>query len=50
MKIHPNLESAVEACKIYMTKTEKLREELGVWEENEDSCCAIYICAKYLDS
>lgn len=47
MIIHENKEAARKACEEYAREVAKLNERLGVWEENEDSCCAIYIQARY---
>jgi hypothetical protein len=49
MKIHPNKESAQKAIAEYLRRVSELSETLGVWEENEDSCCNIYAKAKYQD-
>jgi hypothetical protein len=45
--IHANKEAAKEACREYSEAVSQLSAELGVQEECEDSCCAIYVKAQY---
>ena len=46
--VYNNKALAKEACEQYVAAMCDLREKLGVWEENEDSCASIYIYAKHL--
>jgi hypothetical protein len=43
MKIHPNLESAILACKIHSDKVDMLSKQFGVWEEVHLAFCCIYL-------
>lgn len=45
--IHKNKASAISACNEFGKRVNNLMEELGVWEENQDSECDIYLYAKY---
>lgn len=47
--IHADKEAAKKACERYSRATERLRERLGVWEENEDSCTVTYVYTKCRD-
>lgn len=47
--IHPNREAAQKACEDYERALHEAREKYGAYEECDDSCCDVYICAQYLD-
>ena len=47
--IHESLAAAKAACEAYVKIMQNHLELLGVWEENEDSCAATYIYARYRD-
>jgi hypothetical protein len=49
MNPHSNLQEAKKACQQYVEKNNALQEQFQVWEENEDSSCAVYVKAYYLD-
>lgn len=48
-KIHNSRTEAFAACREYQERLYALQEEMGVWEENEDSCCSVFVYAKYKD-
>ena len=54
MIVYDSIEEARTACEEYVEKITRLMEEMGVWEECEDSSAfesaATYVCAKYYDS
>ena len=47
--IHENAQAAKNACEQYIKAMHDLQAKLGVWEENEDSCCAVITYARYYD-
>jgi hypothetical protein len=47
MKIHKTKNDAEEACKEYVKRIYDLQEELGVKEEDADSCVSTSIKALY---
>lgn len=47
MKIHRNKQEALAALKEYRDTVSALAERLGVHEECEDSCCAVYDSVKF---
>lgn len=46
-KIHENIKAAQDACKKYIAEIYAMQKDLGVWEENDDSCVTTYVYAKY---
>jgi len=49
MNTHKNIKEAKEACNRYVIKVDELRENEGVSEECDDSCCYVHISALYYD-
>lgn len=49
MKIHKDIEAAKLACENYLKQLDELQEKYGISEECEDSCCPVYVIAKYYD-
>jgi hypothetical protein len=47
--IHENAQAAKNACDQYIKAIYDLQLKHGVWEENEDSSCSTYTCARYYD-
>jgi hypothetical protein len=47
MTIYPNKKAALEAIKEYRDTVNDLSERLGVYEECEDSCCAVYASVQF---
>lgn len=47
--IHETLEQAKAFIAAYEAAMTALREACGVWEECDDSCCDVYLKAKYRD-
>lgn len=50
MKIYSNKQDALKAIEEYSKRLDSLFEELGVWEESEDSCVSVYKKAHYYDA
>lgn len=46
-KIHENMKEAQKSCECYITLMSDFKKQLGVWEENDDSCSITYVCAKF---
>ena len=49
IKIYESREEAKEALRQYKERFDALQEEFGVWEENEDSCCNVWVYTRYYD-
>lgn len=47
MKIHQNKQAALDAIEEYRAALAALSERLGVYDECEDSCCAIYASVQF---
>jgi len=54
--VHPNLNSAREACRLYLEAMYELheamyelRDKFHVFETCDDSCVQTYTCARYLN-
>ncbi len=50
MKIHQNKQEAIDALKEYRAAVDALQEKLGIIDECEDSCCAIYSTVRFYGS
>jgi hypothetical protein len=47
--VHPNLNSAKEACRLYLEAMYELQDKFHVFETCDDSCVQAYTCARYLN-
>jgi hypothetical protein len=47
--IHPNLNSAKEACRLYLEAMHELQDKFHVYETCDDSCVQTYVTARYLN-
>lgn len=47
--VHKTIEEAYEALKEYVHRVTTLRQELGVWEEADDSSASIYCYTKCIN-
>ena len=47
MIIHPNKEEALKALQEFRQTVNELAERLGIREECEDSCCAVYATVQF---
>ena len=50
MKIHQNKQAAMAALKEYQATVYELQEKLGIIDECEDSCCAVYSTVQFYGS
>ena len=41
------MKEAQKSCECYITLMSDFKKQLGVWEENDDSCSITYVCAKF---
>jgi hypothetical protein len=47
--VHPNLNSAKEACRLYLEAVYELQDKFHVFETCDDSCVQTYVSARYLN-